>query len=158
KFPFPFQDLDIVMLTFQLTVIMKNFLIGTVIFHYDNFKIPVGGFFIDGINASFQILPVVFISDDNGYQRISLYGQFCPVSSPVFCHAYFCLYSQPVVMSLYRCTACLIGIHFTFWISCRGGRMISPMIQYFRNMTDLLCLLAAAEDKVIILSTVIFFP
>ena len=54
---------------FQLFIISKSLLFRTVIFHDHILIIAVSRLFFNGINTSFQIINMIFIRNDDGYQR-----------------------------------------------------------------------------------------
>ena len=101
---------------------------------------------------------MIFIWYNNRNHRHSLHQQSGTISSPERCHGNFSRLADSFVMCLNSPFAILISIHLAGRISCCRIGMRTPMIQDLRNMINTVCFFAAAQNKIKILGSVVFFP
>ena len=70
----------------------------------------------------------------------------------------FCLNSHSLIVVHNGTGTGCEGIKLALRVACRGIRVAAPVIEHLRDVTDLLCVLRTAENKVVILGSVIFRP
>ena len=102
---------------------------------------------------------MVLVWDNYRYQRIIL-DLKRRVIDPVI-HALFhlfCLNSYSLIVVHDGTGTGCKGIKLALGVACRGIRVAAPVIEHLWDMADLLCILCTAENKVVILSSVIFRP
>ena len=145
---------------FQFLIVRKGGLFCAVVLYNYIFIIPITAFFLNRPDTSFQIINMVLVRYYNRYQRIIFPKIVCSVKSQIFSIFHSGLYSNPVIMSKNGILSCFKSVFFTFRIFCSGILMTTPVIQYFRNMINLLSsrIFNTAENKIIVLCAVELFP
>ena len=144
---------------FKLLVICKSFFFFAVVLHDNIFIIGICGFCFDRIDTPFQIINMIFIRNDDGYQRFFFPQEFRAVKTKILALLDLYRNTDPVIMSFNGTCACVKGVHLAFRILCCGILMASPVIKDPRDMMDLLSSRSfhTAEYKIVILCTVEFF-
>ena len=100
---------------------------------------------------------MILIGNNYRYQRFSRNPETGMINSVVHTlfHS-FCRNAASLIMSHNCPGSCLKRIQLAFRIAGRRILMAAPVIQNSGNMINLLCCLRAPENKIIVLSSVIF--
>ena len=122
---------------FKFFVIIKSFLFRTVIFHNDKLNVRISVFSEDRIHTFFKVFLMIFIRNNDRYQRFFLPVIFCPVHPVKCCILHSCRNFHPVIMCLYRASSCLKSVQLALRICSRRLHMASPVIQNLWNMSDI---------------------
>ena len=102
---------------------------------------------------------MVLVRDNYGHKRIILDLKrrvIDPVINALF--YLFCLNSHSLIVVHDGTGTGCKGIKLALRVACRGIRVAAPVIEHLRDVADLLCILCTAENKVVILGSVIFRP
>ena len=102
---------------------------------------------------------MVLVWDNYRYQR-SILDLKRRVIDPVIHTLFylFCLNSHSLIVVHNGTGTGCEGIKLALRVACRGIWVAAPVIEHLRDMADLLCILCTAENKVVILGSVIFRP
>ena len=155
----PADNMYIWELLLDLLVVIPGRLLRTVVLHDDELQILIGSLRQHRANTVVKIHGVVLVWDNYRYQRIIL-DLKRRVIDPVI-HALFhlfCLNSYSLIVVHDGTGTGCKGIKLALGVACRGIRVAAPVIEHLWDMADLLCILCTAENKVVILSSVIFRP
>ena len=113
---------------------------------------------INGIHALLQIVDMILVRNNNGYKRFFLPLINCVVHAVKLRMLHARRDTGSPVVCLDRLFSGLKCIQLALRVTGCGFLVAAPVIQHLRNMTDFLCALGAAEDKVIVLGTVKLVP
>ena len=138
----------------KVLIIFKSLLLFAVVLDDQNLVILPGRFLINRRKTFLKIINMVFIRNNDRHKRLALNLYMAPVPARVFCHLYFRFNADSAIMFLDCTASSLICISFALRIRRNRIHMTSPVIQHFRNMNHLFRLLAAAQNKIIILRAV----
>ena len=142
------------LIRFYFLIIRKCFFFLTVIFNNDDLIICISRFF-DCSKTFVETFHLIFIWDDNGYQRSAQKFIFYTIESKILCFFHRSCNSKPVKVRFQCPLSGVCCIFFCSTASSRGQFMHSPVIKDFCHMFDPFCLFHAAKDKIIILRAVI---
>ena len=102
---------------------------------------------------------MILVRNDHGHQRIALDFEGSVIDSIIY--ALLDLLSRntaALIMGHDGSCSRLKGVQLALRVAGGGFLMTAPVVQHLRNMTDFLCSLGAAEDKIIVLGTVKLVP
>ena len=154
----PVKHMRLRIFLFQFLIVFEGLLLRAVVFHNNILIILIGGLLLYGIHTPSQIFDVIFIRNDNGDQWIIISYKFCPVQSQIFSLKNLCLHADPVIMCLDSSLSRVKSITFALRILGSGLLMAPPVIENLRHMADLIRRFHTAEDKIIILRSIVFRP
>ena len=102
---------------------------------------------------------MILVRNDHGHQRVSLDVKGGMVNAVIHTLLHLlCRNAAALIMGHDGSCTCLKGVQLALRVAGGGFLMTAPVIQHLRNMTDFLCVLGAAEDKIIVLGTVKLVP
>ena len=118
KLSFPVNYMGFWIFLFQFPIIGKCGLFCAVILYYHIFIISVTAFFLNGPDAAFQIIRMIFVRYYNRNQRIIVPDIMCPVKPQVFPVLHAGLHTDSVIMCQYSFLSCFKGVFLTLRVFC----------------------------------------
>ena len=159
ELPLPADNMYIRELLLDLLVVIPGRLFRTVVLHDDELQILIGSLRQHRADAVVEVHSVVLVRDNYGHKRIILDLKRRVIDAVIHALFYlFCLNSHSLVVVHDGTGTGCEGIKLALRVACRGIRVAAPVIEHLRDMADLLCVLRTAENKVVILRSVILCP
>ena len=150
----PGHDPDILMFRPDLIIVFKRSRILAIVFRDEDLIVVPGRFLKDRSKAARQHILLILVWNNNGNLWFTLHRINTAEAPDILGKLHLRRNTQAVIVLLHRPLPALIGVHLAFRISRRGLFISSPVVEELRHMHDLPRLLAAPEDKIVILRPV----